>query len=205
MTEPFTWSEGSALVAQAGSEKHLIDRVSQELDRRSWSGAKLARQMNAIGHPMSQPVVSRLLSSGDRGDRPKAVTVDQMIGLAKVLDIPFAELLLPPGARLTAEAWRRLNEAATHERDRDLAERRLRQVMNLLHRDIKKSPDFKDRVRQSRDEVQRRNEEQTRVIWEADVQTARATGEEPPSYPIGPPSPWVKVCDELLNEEKHDG
>ena len=119
--EPFTWSEGSKLVNELGSERWLGQRIQTERKVHGWSQAKLSDELAKAGHPLHQSAISKIEPpDGDkRGGRPRgavsgkrSVTIDEAVGFSKVFEIPLGELLLPPDAVRDAAAWQRYLHAA---------------------------------------------------------------------------------------------
>jgi len=124
--EPFTWSEGSKLVNELGSERWLGQRIQTERKVRGWSQAKLSDELAKAGHPLHQSAISKIEPPDEdkRGGRPRgavsgkrSVTIDEAVGFSKVFDIPLGELLLPPDAVRDAAAWQRYLRATELQKE----------------------------------------------------------------------------------------
>lgn len=96
------------------AEEYLAARVAHEREQRGWSLEKLARAMSEAGCPINQSSIYKI----ENGDPPRKITVNELITLARVFDVPMEELLLPPEVTASRELaalivqWHRKNEAA---------------------------------------------------------------------------------------------
>lgn len=75
------------------SEGNLARRIAWEMDRRSWSQERMAKEMTDAGYPLHQSSVSKIVNPKD-GKR-RAISVDDAIGFAQVFDLALDELLIP--------------------------------------------------------------------------------------------------------------
>lgn len=73
----------------------LAARARRAREARGWSQAELGRRMTEAGAPMTQTAVARL-EGGGRG-----VLVDELLALARVLDVPPVALLVDMAAQRT--------------------------------------------------------------------------------------------------------
>jgi hypothetical protein len=187
-TEPFTWAEGSQLVNQFGSERHLAERLQVERKRRGWSQAELARQLEAIGYPLHQSVISKIeppdpdqRSGRRRGPDATArrkVTIGEAIAFSRVLDIPLGELLLPPEAVLDAAVWRDFIEAAELRNTLRNAQNAYDHKVAGLRAGAKANSAFADRLRNYRTEVMDDLERSLRELLDEENETRQVRGEK---------------------------
>lgn len=70
--------------------KNVGDNVRRLRLAREWGLAQLSAYLTDVGHPMSVPVISKM-ELGERG-----VDVDDLVGLARALAVPPAQLLVEP-------------------------------------------------------------------------------------------------------------
>ena len=114
------WQAVSELVNELGDKKWLGLRIQQERKLRGWSQARLSEEMTKAGQPLHQSSISKIEPPDEdrRGGRPRgegstrSVTIEEALGLSKVLNIPLGELLLPPDAVLDVSAWQGYMRAA---------------------------------------------------------------------------------------------
>jgi transcriptional regulator with XRE-family HTH domain len=76
---------------QDGPAKAIGSRVREVRTKRGWSGADLARHLQAAGIPWERAMVAKLETG-----RRKSVTVMELLGLAYVLNVAPVHLLVPP-------------------------------------------------------------------------------------------------------------
>jgi hypothetical protein len=74
------------------SEDALARRIAFEREERAWSTGGLADQMTKAGCPMNQSAVWKI----ENGEPRRKITVDELLGFAKVFDLPVEELLVAP-------------------------------------------------------------------------------------------------------------
>lgn len=72
-------------------EDSVAGHVQQERELRGWSTAELARRVTEAGCPISQSAVWRIESGSPR----RKISVDELIGFAKVFEMQIQELLEP--------------------------------------------------------------------------------------------------------------
>ena len=114
------WQAVSELVNELGDKKWLGLRIQQERKLRGWSQARLSEEMTKAGQPLHQSSISKIEPPDEdrRGGRPRgegstrSVTIEEALGLSKVLSIPLGELLLPPDAVRDVSAWQGYMRAA---------------------------------------------------------------------------------------------
>lgn len=215
---PFSWDEGSALVADLGRGEHALRRISEELDRRQWTQARLLKAINEVvfedgdqsrrlrDGDMHPSTLSRLLN--DSPDQKRQLSIDQLLVIAKALEVPVGELLLPRGMRDRYEAWRLLKVAAELRARIAADEYELEKLTSRLAEVARESDDFKTDLSNTIAGFQRRDEEFLTKVWENDSEAMRQLGKEPPSRPSlndWAPSPWEQVCSLILARAESDG
>jgi len=75
-----------------GPDDWAADRIRYERERRGWSTAELARRVSLAGVPMRQQQVWQVES----GQPPRRLSIGEAAAFAKVLEIPLADLTVPP-------------------------------------------------------------------------------------------------------------
>ena len=73
------------------SEDNVADHIRLHREMRGWSTAHLAGEVTAAGVPLSQSAVWRIESGNPR----RKISVDELIGFAKVFGVSIGELLEP--------------------------------------------------------------------------------------------------------------
>ena len=73
------------------SEINLARRIAFEREHRDLSYEALAKMMTEAGCSMAGSAIFRI----EKGDPPRRVTVDELVALARVFDVPIDELLTP--------------------------------------------------------------------------------------------------------------
>lgn len=74
-----------------GGEANLADRIERELAGRGWSPADLADKLSAVGCPIQTSAIYKIV----KGDPPRRITVDELLGLATVFETTPEDLLTP--------------------------------------------------------------------------------------------------------------
>ncbi len=74
------------------NEGNLARRISYERERADQSYAGLAKRMEDAGYPVQASAIFKI----EKGDPPRRITVDELVGFSLVFGIPVADLLLPP-------------------------------------------------------------------------------------------------------------
>lgn len=119
--QELSWAKGNELLTTFGAQRHLVERIGALMEARGWSQSELARRMSAAHHPIGQSAISRIL-----GQERRQVTIDELIGFAKVFEVPAGELLLPAVAVSRVEAMQLVAEGAEMEL-------KLEQLLASLH------------------------------------------------------------------------
>lgn len=77
------------------AEKALARRIAWEREDRGWSYAGVAKRMETAGCPINQSALYKI----ENGDPPRRISVDELVALAKVMDLSLDDLLVPPDLR----------------------------------------------------------------------------------------------------------
>lgn len=75
-----------------GREEDLARRIAYERDLRGWSYAGLASRMTAAGCAIDPSALYKIENATPR----RRISVDELVALSRVLEIPMADLLVPP-------------------------------------------------------------------------------------------------------------
>ena len=71
-------------------EKQVAERIAHERERRGWSYEQLARAMTHAGCPMNQSAIHKI----EKGNPPRRITVEELLGFARVFETNVSDLLL---------------------------------------------------------------------------------------------------------------
>ncbi|MDP9093410.1 MAG: helix-turn-helix domain-containing protein [Actinomycetota bacterium] len=80
------------------SERNLARRIEMERDHRGMSYAGLAKRMTDLGIPMQKTTIFKI----EKGDPPRRVSIDELVGFARVFDLEIDEILRPPSELMEA-------------------------------------------------------------------------------------------------------
>lgn len=72
-------------------ETELARRITLEREARAWSYEGLASRMTDAGCPIQGSAIYKI----EKGDPPRRITVDELIALAAVFELPVPDLLRP--------------------------------------------------------------------------------------------------------------
>jgi len=78
-----------------GAEDHLAQRIHDEMTRRHWSNAMLAREMTEEGVTMSASSLQRSFSPRVDPESRRPIRVDELVALARVFETTVENLLAP--------------------------------------------------------------------------------------------------------------
>ncbi len=85
-----------------GNETSLARRIAAERERRGWSFEGLAKRMGDAGFSIQASAIFKI----EKGNPPRRITVDELVGFAKVFDLSVDEMLTAEEIRLTRDAQR---------------------------------------------------------------------------------------------------
>ncbi len=109
------------------SEDALSARVGYERERRGWTYEGLAKRMTDAGCPINQSAIYKI----EKGEPRRRITVDELVALSQVFDLPAEELLLPPDLakhRVVVDALQQYEDAARRHTEARQAEERAREA-----------------------------------------------------------------------------
>lgn len=81
------------------SEQSLARRLAYERETRGMSYEGLALRMTKAGCPINASALYKI----EKGDPPRRITVDELVALSRVFEVPLADLLQPPEKVLNRE------------------------------------------------------------------------------------------------------
>ena len=73
------------------NERNLAERIGFEREKRGWSYESTAKRMTDLGFPMQASAVFKI----EKGEPPRRITVDELVGFAQLFDIKVEEILEP--------------------------------------------------------------------------------------------------------------
>lgn len=85
-------------------EENLAHRIEYEMQGRGWSQERLATEMAAVGHPIHQSAISKIINP--KGGKRRTISVDEAVGFARVFETDLESLLLPVAIARNDEAKR---------------------------------------------------------------------------------------------------
>ncbi len=126
-------------------EDHVAERVAYEREARGWSYETLAKRMTEAGVPMNQSAIQKI----EKGNPRRRITVDELLGFAKVFGTNVSDLLLNRAIGEDAHAaqlfqrWKRAEEEVKEARLRaDVALKAFEEHTSLY-------PDIMERITQA--------------------------------------------------------
>ncbi|NMM33491.1 MAG: helix-turn-helix transcriptional regulator [Phycicoccus sp.] len=203
--DSLSWQAVSELVNELGDKKWLGLRIQQERKLRGWSQARLSEEMTKAGQPLHQSSISKIEPPDEdrRGGRPRgagstrSVTIEEALGLSKVLSIPLGELLLPPDAVRDVSAWQgymraaELKNKAVHYGDEYV------DIIDRIRPAFASSRPMAQRLLAHRSALMQKHESELRDLAERD--------NEPWSEELlegSPKPPAVTVIDDILEDDE---
>lgn len=94
------------------NERNLAARIGHEREQRGWTLEGTAKRMAEVGYPIQPTAIYKI----EKGDPPRRITVDELVGFATVFGTTVDNLLLPLELVHDQEA-RRLFEESTRAAD----------------------------------------------------------------------------------------
>jgi transcriptional regulator with XRE-family HTH domain len=73
-------------------ETALARRIAYEREKRGWSYEGLAARMTAVGCPITGSAIFKT----EKGAKPRRITVDELIALGRVFEMPIQDLVVDP-------------------------------------------------------------------------------------------------------------
>ena len=115
------WTDVAELLSWFGESSNIGPRIQQLRESRRdhrgqrdpWTQEQLAQAMSDLpgARPMSKMTIWKI-ENPDKPSANRAVTVDELLGFAKVLNVTIADLLLPGEHAAQLAAFRGVTEAA---------------------------------------------------------------------------------------------
>ena len=91
------------------NETNLAQRIAFEREKRQWSYEGAASRMTAAGYPIQASAIFKI----EKGKPPRRLTVDELVGFAKVFETTIEDMLAPIVSVKDAEAMAILSSLAT--------------------------------------------------------------------------------------------
>jgi transcriptional regulator with XRE-family HTH domain len=195
------------VINEMGSEKYVVERIRAEVKAHGWSLAELSRRMNESSMDGNGGVIDRaVLSKMLGGDRGRHVSIDQLITLSKVFGIPLGELLVPASTLANIQGWRYVMEAGEIQNEIRSRQIRYDEQIRDVRRMLQGSPELRDRLREYRDGLREKLEQQVRGMWRGPVGDFRTepTEEELAEEMRGYRYPALKAVEDALEEGERD-
>lgn len=128
-----SWADLEGALTTLAAEDHIARRLETLRAQAGLSQEGLARRLEALGVQMPQSSISKIEGPMKTGKgKRRDITVDEAVALAKALDVPLTELLLPDNAladlrlhRILADGARLWSERNSAQLDYDYAVRQL--------------------------------------------------------------------------------
>lgn len=73
------------------NERNLAERIAFERSQRGWSYEGLAQRMARAACPIQSSAIFKI----EKGNPPRRVTVDELVGFATVFEVSVSDLLIP--------------------------------------------------------------------------------------------------------------
>ncbi len=148
-------------------EEALADRVAYERERRGWSYEGLAKRMTDVGCAINQSAIYKI----EKGQPRRRITVDELVALQRVLEIPFDLLLLPPELAATQQLAELLRDWEKADASAQAADQALHETFQRLHAYVHANsdvtgglPDLIRQLAERRFGAERRDEESDRLL-----------------------------------------
>ncbi len=199
--DELTWREVSELIETQASEVWIARRVKEWREARGWKQSTLAKKLDELKIPISQPAISRIENMGNTkaDDERRSISVREAIGLAKVFEVSLVELLLPSAALDDVSGWREFMDAAQD----------LNQVRNSwlsynirvekLRLKVQASPSLRERIVAARDAAQANHAEGKRTWYDRHPEYHQYAFEEFLSWQD--PTPELAALEDVLSSQ----
>jgi transcriptional regulator with XRE-family HTH domain len=116
------------------NEGNLARRIAYERERAGQSYAGLAKRMEEAGYPMQASALFKI----EKGEPPRRITVDELVGFSMVFGVPVDELLMPPELVADKAMMAALGELADARADFEHAKSALEQTEERVARELAK-------------------------------------------------------------------
>ena len=73
------------------SEVNLARRIAYEREQRGWSYEGIAERMTRVGCAIQASAIYKI----EKGNPPRRISVDELVAVSRVLDVPVDRLLVP--------------------------------------------------------------------------------------------------------------
>jgi transcriptional regulator with XRE-family HTH domain len=111
------------------NERNVAERIAFEREQRGWSYEGTAKRLADNGCPIQASAIFKI----EKGDPPRRITVDELVGFATVFDIAVPELLQPPALvqqKQLLELAQAMSEAAEETMRADVKYKAALQALN---------------------------------------------------------------------------
>lgn len=152
----------TGLLEELGSEATFTVRLREIMQERGISQAKLAKELEEVGHPLHQSAISKILNPA-KGQSRRSVTIDDALAFSRALRVPLPVLLIPSYAAEVSKASGLLIQALE------------------LHKSIAKDQALRSDMIDQLCALARTNEQASAMIHEAiqaSVETATSQGDK---------------------------
>ncbi|GAB3621788.1 hypothetical protein GCM10027417_30500 [Glutamicibacter endophyticus] len=93
----------TGLLEELGSEATFTVRLREIMQERGISQAKLAKELEEVGHPLHQSAISKILNPA-KGQSRRSVSIDDALAFSRALKVPLPVLLIPSYAADVSKA-----------------------------------------------------------------------------------------------------
>ncbi len=110
------------------AEDDLADRLTYERERRGWSYERLATSMTEAGCKTHPSAIHKI----EKGEPRRRITVTELVGISRALDVPVEDLLRPLAAVVDEEIAKRDADVRAKEQAALRALRQYQDAYELL-------------------------------------------------------------------------
>lgn len=125
-----------------GHESNLAARIAVERQARGWSYEGLAKRMTDAGYPIQSSAIFKI----EKGNPPRRIAVDELVGLSAVFGMSVEDLLTPIGVvidKALVDAFNQWTDANARfgqaSADQDAAMERLRGLLQAEGGDVREA------------------------------------------------------------------